>query len=152
MTDVSESAYYSVVSLTPRRPLKSPRCPQRHRRPANLLWPSVPPDYPLRQIFVTFRTKNPRRKKNSSAHWPIPVACLRILNDMATQPIAMAPAGRSTLQAQFSVLNTRGRDFATDPCHFRTSSQPWDTPSGTFSQKVGPSASFGTFYFYLLSY
>src|SRR6516164_255956 len=103
---VNKSLYFSDVSLTPERRFKSWLCPRRHRRPANLLWPSVPPDYPLRQIFVTFRTKNPRRKKNSSAHWPIPVACLRILNDMATQPIAMAPAGRSTLQGQFSVLGT----------------------------------------------
>ena len=28
----------------------------------------------------------------------------------------------------------------------------WDTPSGTFSQKVGPFANFGTFYFYHLSH
>jgi len=102
----NKSRHLSVALLTPGRPLKSPLCPQRHRRPANLLWPSVPPDYASRQIFVTFRTKKLRRKQNGSAHWPIPVACLRILNDMATQPIAMGPTGCSTLQGQFSVLST----------------------------------------------
>src|SRR6516162_6743869 len=117
MTDVSESAYYSVVSLTPRRPLKSPRCPQRHRRPANLLWPSVPPDYPSRQILVTFRTKKLHRKEMRPVHGPAHRNDIGASRSPWYRRLERSP--NLVLSTQYSLLHALNPENCTASLHHR---------------------------------
>ena len=44
----------------------------------------------------------------------------------------------TALCTRYCVLDTRDRDFATDLCHFRTSSEMRDTPTGSFCQITNP--------------